>query len=321
MHDELPPSPDADAETARFAADIRDGLSKAQKTIPCHYFYDQVGSELFEQITQLDEYYPTRTEAEILQSCVGEIAAGVVEGTVLVEFGSGSSVKTDSVLAACPAIQIYVPIDVSATMLEGAKARLEAKFPALTVSPVFGDFARPLALPSHLAGRPKLGFFPGSTIGNYGHEPAVELLAGFRALLGDGSRLIVGADLRKSPNILIPAYNDAAGVTAAFNLNLLVRINRELGGTFDLGGFRHDATYDVEAGRIDMWLVSTREQTVIAAGRAVHFSEGERIHTEISQKYSVEELHGIASRAGWMAGAVWTDPEQLFSVHELQSYA
>jgi len=321
MHDELPPHTVASSEHGRFAADIRDGLSKAQKSIPSYCFYDQAGSELFEQITRLDEYYPTRAEAEILRTCAGEIATGVHEGTVLVEFGSGSSVKTDLVLAACPAIEIYVPIDVSATMLESAKARLEARFPSLTVTPLFGDFAGQMTLPSHLAEHPKLGFFPGSTIGNFGHEPAVELLAGFRALLGNGSRLIVGADLRKSADILIPAYNDAAGVTAAFNLNLLVRINRELGGTFDLAAFRHDATYDVEAGRIDMWLVSTREQTVTAAGRAFHFSKGERIHTEISQKYSIEELRGIAGRAGWKAGAVWTDTKKLFSVHELQSWA
>ncbi len=321
MDQELPPDNVAASGERRFATDIRAGLSHAQKSIPCHYFYDEPGSLLFEQITQLDEYYPSRTETGILQACVSEIAAGVREGTVLVEFGSGSSVKTDLILAACPEIRVYIPIDVSTTMLDSAKRRLETKFLTLAVEPLVGDFTSQTALPRHLSQRPRLGFFPGSTIGNFGHEPAVALLAGFRALLGPRSRLIVGADLRKSPEILVAAYNDAAGVTAAFNLNLLGRINRELGGTFDLSAFRHDATYDVAAGRIDMWLVSMRDQSATAAGQTFQFANGERIHTEISQKYSIEELRRLASRAGWKPDKVWTDQQGLFSVHELHSPA
>jgi dimethylhistidine N-methyltransferase len=302
-----------------FARDILTGLRSAQKTIHCKYFYDAVGSALFEQITALPEYYPTRTEIDILSTCATDIASRTIPGTVLVEFGSGSSIKTDILLAACPAITHYVPIDVSPTALAGAAARLAAKFPALTVSSVVGDFAGHVDMPETLDGAARLGFFPGSTIGNFSHAAAVTLLASFRRLLGDGARLIIGADLRKSAAILIPAYNDDAGITAAFNLNLLARINRELNGTFDLAQFAHDATYDVAAGRIDMWLVSLRRQTVTIDEIQIEFAAGERIHTEISQKYAIDELQDLAKRAGWQAQAGWTDTNQLFSVHEFAS--
>lgn len=318
MHDNSPHQPAAPTELTRFAGDVRAGLAKTQKSIPCQYFYDEAGSQLFEQITALDEYYPTRTEVAILQACSGEIASRVRADTVLVEFGSGSSLKTDLLLAASPAIRRYLPIDVSPTMLDNAKSRLEQKFPGLVVEPLYGDFTSQTALPRNVSGLQKLGFFPGSTIGNFAHDDAVRLLSGFRLLLGPGSRLIVGADLRKSPDILIRAYNDAAGVTAAFNLNLLARINRELEGTFDLDAFRHDATYDSEAGRIEMWLVSSRKQTATCAGHAFEFAAGERIHTEISQKYGIEEFRDLARRAGWLPGQVWTDARDLFSLHELE---
>jgi dimethylhistidine N-methyltransferase len=299
-----------------FAKDVLAGLSLPQKSIPCKYFYDAAGSLLFEQITGLDEYYPSRTETGILRSCVAGIAARTPEGTVLVEFGSGSSTKTDILLAACPAIGRYIPIDVSPAMLDDARRRLEVVFPQLEVRPIHGDFATGVMLPADTADLPKLGFFPGSTIGNFSHDLAVALLARFRELLGPRSRLILGADLRKSSDILVPAYDDAAGVTAAFNLNLLVRINRELCGTFDLAKFQHLATYDIDAGRIDMFLVSLADQTVVVAGDTVHFATGERIHTEISQKYEIDEMQGLARRAGWQATAVWTDADRLFSVHE-----
>jgi dimethylhistidine N-methyltransferase len=299
-----------------FEADILTGLGQPLKTIPCRYFYDAIGSALFEEITELPEYYPTRTELSILTSCATAIAQKTTPGTVLVEFGSGSSVKTDILLAACPAITQYVPIDVSGSSLASAVARLARAFPQLQVEPVLGDFTAVVTLPAIAASMPKLGFFPGSTIGNFGHEAAVTLLAGFRNLLGTGSRLIIGADLRKSPHILIPAYNDAAGVTAAFNLNLLVRINRDLGGTFNLASFEHLATYDEDAGRIDMWLVSKAAQTVRVAEHVFQFEVGERIHTEISQKYGIAELQSLAARAGWRASAVWTDADELFCVQE-----
>jgi len=307
------------APGSSFEDDVLAGFSKPQKSIPCTYFYDQAGSLLFEQITQLPEYYPTRTELAILQACAPQISGRTRPGTVLVEFGSGASIKTDILLGACSGIARYVPIDVSPTILETAKARLEARFPTLSVEPVLGDFAAGVSLPADVIHAPKIGFFPGSTIGNFDHDATVRLLTDFRALLGRGSRLIIGADLRKSPEILIPAYNDAAGVTAAFNLNVLARINRELGGTFELSNFEHLATYDIDAGRIDMFLVSTRAQQVVIAGRRFGLAEGERIHTEISQKYSIDEVRRLAHRAGWHSSAVWTDRDQLFSVHEFAS--
>lgn len=303
-------------EPSNFELDIRAGLSTREKSIPCQYFYDAAGSALFEQITELPEYYPARTEVAILNSCAGDIAARTREGAVLVEFGSGSSVKTGILLAACPMIGRYVPIDVSDTALAGAKVRLEALFPQLKVEPVFADFSAGVELPLDVRSLPKLGFFPGSTIGNFSHEAAVRLLSGFRKMLGSGSRLIVGADLRKSPELLIPAYNDAAGVTAAFNLNLLVRVNRELGANFDVSKFEHLATYTALTGRIDMYLVSKSAQTAMIGGQEFQFANGERIHTEISQKYDIAEMQGLAERAGWISRAVWTDAANLFSVHE-----
>lgn len=305
----------------RFLTEVWTGLSACQKSLPCEYFYDATGSVLFEQITGLNEYYPTRTEIAILHAHVHEIAQRTREGTVLVEFGSGSSTKTEILLGACPGISHYVPIDVSPTIIGLAKARLGTLFPALRFEPIFASFAVDFELPASLRDNQKLGFFPGSTIGNFEHQVAVNLLARFREQLGPSARLIVGADLRKSPDILIPAYNDPAGVTAAFNLNLLARINRELVGTFDLGAFEHDATYDTNAGRIDMFLVSRRRQTALVAGRAFEFAAAERVHTEISQKYEVGELQDLARRAGWSVAQVWTDPDQLFSVHEFVSYS
>jgi len=301
-----------------FAADIHAGLAANQKSIPCKYFYDAVGSALFERITTLDEYYPTRSEIEILTRHAGDIASHTVEATVLVEFGSGSSTKTELVLAACPTITHYIPIDVSETAMAAAKLRLADVFPALHVEPILTDFTAPVNLPSSVATRPKLGFFPGSTIGNFSHEAAVELLGHFQTVLGPKSRLIVGADLRKAPDILVRAYDDAAGVTAAFNLNLLTRINRELSGTFDLNKFRHLTTYDESTGRIDMYLVSTVDQSVRVSEQTIHFKADERIHTEVSQKYNVDEFQALARRAGWRVGALWTDSRHYFSVHEFE---
>jgi dimethylhistidine N-methyltransferase len=307
---------EAVAERAAFERDILSGLGQAQKSIACKYFYDAIGSALFEQITVLDEYYPTRSEIEILTDHAGDIASRTHRDCVLVEFGSGSSTKTELLLAACPMITRYIPIDVSETALAAAKTRLATVFPALTVEPVLADFTSAVSLPADVASVPKLGFFPGSTIGNFSHEAAVELLALFRSVLGPNSRLIVGADLRKAPNVLVRAYDDAAGVTGAFNLNLLTRINRELGGTFDLARFQHLATYDEVSGRIDMFLLSTVAQTVRVSGQIFHFAADERIHTEVSQKYAVGEFQDLARRAGWQVGALWTDAKQYFSVHE-----
>jgi dimethylhistidine N-methyltransferase len=307
----------AGAEADDFAAAVIDGLSHPQKSLPCRFFYDARGSELFEEITQLPEYYPTRTETAILEAHAGAMAEGVPGGGVLVELGSGSSLKTEILLRHLPQLGAYVCVDVSESALGAAHARLASRFPALDVRPVVGDFSRAVRLPGDLAERPKTGFFPGSTIGNFTPTEAVRLLAAFRVSLAPDGRLIVGVDLKKDARRLHMAYNDAQGVTAAFNLNLLVRINRELRGTFDLGAFRHEAVYNPRQGRIEMYLRSTRRQAVGVLGRRFSFEPGERIHTESSYKYTIGEFQDLACSAGWRPGRAWTDREALFSVHEL----
>ncbi len=301
-----------------FAASVIEGLSKPRKSLSCRFFYDARGSELFEEITRLPEYYPTRTEIAILDAHAAEIAS-VNDGAVLVEFGSGSSRKTEILLAGLPRLRAYVPIDVSESALEEAKRRLIERFPALAVRPIAGDFSRLLALPPDLAKARKLGFFPGSTIGNFSPFAARALLGAMRRLLTPEGWLIVGVDLKKDAGQLVRAYNDAAGVTAAFNLNLLTRINRELEGSFDLDGFRHEAIYDPREGRVEMHIVSIRNQAVRIRGLWFRFSAGEAIHTENSYKYSIGQFQDIACSAGWLPGRVWTDDQNLFSVHELIS--
>ena len=307
----------ARAEEDDFAAAVLDGLSRPQKSLPCRFFYDARGSELFEEITQLPEYYPTRTEAAILEAHAAEMADGLPPGSVLVEFGSGSSLKTEILLRQLTQLGAYVCIDVSESALEAARARLAARFPTLDVRPIVGDFSRTVALPADLAERSRTGFFPGSTIGNLTPAEAGCLLQTFRACLDAGGRLIVGVDLKKDARRLHMAYNDSAGVTAAFNLNLLTRINRELAGTFDLAAFRHEAVYNPREGRIEMHLRSTRRQVAGVLGRPFRFGAGERIHTENSYKYTIAEFHELGRRAGWQPTRVWTDESNLFSVHEL----
>ena len=310
-----PPEP-IDTE---FATAVLAGLSQGAKCLPCRYFYDARGSDLFEQITELDEYYPTRTEIGILHARVQEIAARTPRGAVLVEFGSGSSRKSEILLDAMPDLAAYVAIDVSAAALKGARERLATRYPDLRVLTVEGDFRAPLGLSDQLARAPKLGFFPGSTIGNLTREEAAGLLGDMATTLGHGARLVIGADLRKDVRRLLSAYDDARGVTAAFNLNLLVRINRELGGDFDLDGFAHEAFFDPMESRIEMRLVSRRAQTVHVLGQRFAFAECERIHTENSHKYTVEDFQSLARRAGWQGLAVWCDPEHLFRVHVLEA--
>jgi dimethylhistidine N-methyltransferase len=300
-----------------FTTAVLDGLSRPQKTLPCRFFYDQRGSELFEEITRLPEYYPTRTETAILETHAREMTAGMPDGGVLIEFGSGSSRKTEILLEALPPLGAYVAVDVSESALRDARHRLIARFPTLDVRALVGDFSFPVALPADLAGRPKTGFFPGSTIGNLTPAEAQRLLEVFRELLSPAGRLIVGVDLKKDARRLVLAYNDAAGVTAAFNLNLLARINRELAGTFDLDAFRHEAVYNPRDGRIEMHLVSRRDQDATIAGRRFRFRTGESIHTENSYKYTVRQFQDVARTAGWAPTRVWTDRSNLFSVHEL----
>lgn len=297
-----------------FAGSLLAGLTKTDKSIPCRFLYDAEGSRLFEEITRQPEYYPTRTEIAILQSCADEIAADTPPGADLIEFGSGSSLKTEILLGALGELHSYVPIDISRDALMDAKARLTRRFPDISVRPIVADFANPVVLESR---RARLGFFPGSTIGNLEPQAAVELLTTMRQALAPDGRLIIGADLRKDAQRLLAAYDDKAGFTAAFNRNVLAHANRALGTRFEPESFKHAVTYDQKLGRIDMYLVSIHAQTVCVLGRDIHFREGERIHTEHSHKYSIGGFQRLARRAGWRPAKVWTDPENLFSVHEL----
>ena len=301
-----------------FALDVLAGLTRQPKTLPCRYFYDARGSELFEQITELPEYYPTKAEIALLEAHAREMAALAGPRCCLIEFGSGSSRKTDILLRALPDLAAYIPIDISEAALAGAAQRLAQAFPALRVWPIHGDFNADLKLPATLQPVKRLGFFPGSTIGNFTQGEATAFLGRARRFLGANSALIVGADLKKDAATLIRAYDDSAGVTAQFNLNLLRRINRELGADFDLASFRHLAIYNEEAGRIEMHLRSTRSQTVTIAGQRIRFQTGETIHTENSHKYAVEAFQAMARRAGWKPRTVWTGPDRLFSVHYLE---
>jgi dimethylhistidine N-methyltransferase len=301
-----------------FAADVIHGLSQPSKSLSCRWFYDAKGSDLFEQITELPEYYPTRTETRILQDCVPAIVARTEAGSVLVEYGSGSSRKTEILLSALNKLAAYVPIDVSEAALEDARARLSAKIPGLRIFPVIGDFLAEIDLPASLRQKPRLGFFPGSTIGNLTRDAAQGLLRTMGERLGPHSRLIVGVDLIKDPTVLVPAYDDAAGVTAEFNLNVLERINRELSGTFDVDAFEHRAIWNAAQSRIEMHLESRRQQTAQVLDRTFDFAAGERIHTENSHKYSLDGFSELARKAGFETLERWTDANSLFSVHDLR---
>ncbi|MGU3540726.1 L-histidine N(alpha)-methyltransferase [Methylobacterium sp. A54F] len=301
-----------------FLADVLAGFANPQKSLPAKYFYDAAGSDLFEAITRLPEYYPTRTELRILDAHGAEIAAWLPRGAALVEFGSGSTVKVRRLLAHLPDLAAYLPVDVSESFLRSEAEALRTDFPHLRIEPIAADFTQAFRLPDDLGGATAAGFFPGSTIGNFERGDAAGLLAQFGTVLGAGARLIVGVDLVKDSAVLEAAYDDAAGVTAAFNLNLLTRMNRELGADFDRDAFGHRAVFNAAASRIEMHLVSRRAQTVTVAGHPFAFLDGETIHTENSCKYTVESFRALAAEAGWTAEAVWTDPEALFSVHALR---
>jgi len=319
MRDTAPAATITAPDTADFARALLAGLSAPAKSIPCRFLYDAAGSALFERITELPEYYPTRTETRILRERAVEIARDAAPGNVLIEFGSGSSTKTELLLAEMHQLYAYVPVDISPAALTDAQARIKQRFAQLRVLPVCGDFSHPLALPAEIDGRPRLGFFPGSTIGNLTELAAVALLANMVGIVGSGARLIIGADLKKDERRLIRAYDDEEGVTAAFNLNLLKRANRELNADFDVGQFDHLATYDARHGRVDLYLVSQTHQTVNLLGKRIAFAAGERVHTEHSHKYDIEGFQELAGRAGWRPLKVWTDAEALFSVHVLEA--
>jgi dimethylhistidine N-methyltransferase len=308
---------DFTADKMEFAADVIAGLSQPRKSLSCRWLYDARGSALFEDITELPEYYPTRTETSILRDHADEIAARTKAGSLLVEYGSGSSRKTEILLSAIASLAAYVPIDVSDAALEEARARLAERMPDLRVFPVVGDFLAEIDLPKDLAQRPRLGFFPGSTIGNLTRGAATDLLHTMGQRLGPSSRLVLGVDLVKDPAVLVPAYDDAQGVTAAFNLNLLARINRELDGDFDLDQFRHEAIWNADESRIEMHLLSLRDQRVHILDKTFEFGAGERVHTENSHKYKLDDFTALAHRAGYRTLDRWTDENDLFSVHDL----
>ena len=303
------------AETSAFAADVVKGLSAPRKRVPPKYFYDTTGSELFERITEQPEYYPTRCEMSILREQGAEIAKLIEPGAALVEFGSGSNQKARLLLAAAPAVAAYVPVDICGPMLENEAAEMRPDFPALKVLPVEADFTQRFDLPQEALDAPaRVGFFPGSTIGNLEPHEAAAFLRNAAKTLGRGAKMIVGADLIKDAEILNAAYNDAAGFTEKFNLNLLTRINRELGGTFDLATFEHHAFYNRERQRVEMHLASLKRQKVKAAGEWFDFRTGETIHTENSYKYTPESLAALARGVGWEPAGVWTDAECRFSI-------
>lgn len=300
-----------------FQSDLRRALSAPPHAISPKYFYDAEGSRLFDRICELPEYYPTRTECALLQRHAADIAAQVGTGCDLVEFGAGSCSKVRLLL---PQLQPrrYLPIDISAQHLQQAADELVRDHPRLVVVPLAGDYLGPVRLPPALPGARRVGFFPGSTIGNFTPAEALRFLQDAARLLRGGG-LLLGADLAKDPAVLHAAYNDAQGVTAAFNLNLLARANRELGTDFDLGGFWHSAFYNAGQQRIEMHLVSRRRQRVRLAGEAFDLPEGLSLHTENSYKYTVDGLQSLAERAGFRPGAVWTDARALFSVHWLRA--
>jgi len=302
-----------------FLDDVLEGLSKPQKSLSPKYFYDAEGSRLFEAICELEPYYPTRTELGLLRGAAAEIAACAPEGAVLVEFGSGASLKTRIVLDAAPQIGAYAPIDISRKALEAAARAIGRDYPALEVTPIAEDFTAALRLPETLASRPAFGFFPGSTLGNFMPPEAEAFLARARTLLGENGQFLVGVDLVKPEAELLAAYDDPEGVTAAFNKNLLVRINRELGGDFDLDGFAHRARWNAEESRIEMHLESLRDQVVKVAGRGFRFARGETLHTENSYKFTVDGLGRLAERAGWRPKRWWVNAHPAFALALLEA--
>jgi L-histidine Nalpha-methyltransferase len=304
---------DADGVDRAFRADVLAGLAMTQKAVPARWFYDDAGSRLFEEITRLPEYYPTRAETEILETRGREFAELIGPGRAVVEFGSGSSVKTPLLLSAIsPAA--YVPLDIAGDFLREAAADLAAKFPGLPVYPVEADFMRRVELPGEVAASPKLGFFPGSTIGNMVAATAVDLLRSMRETLGTGAQLLIGMDLIKDRATLIAAYDDAVGVTAEFNRNLAARINRELDGTIPLDALRHEARWNEDFARIEMHLVADCDLDFEVSGKSFAMRAGESIHTENSHKFDARSANMLLLAAGWEPVARWHDRAEQFAL-------
>jgi dimethylhistidine N-methyltransferase len=304
--------------TGSFLQDVRSGLSAQRKTLPPKYFYDERGSQLFDAICELPEYYPTRTELAMLEAAAPDMAQRAGAGTAVVEYGTGAGRKT-RVLVRALQPRTYVAVDISGEQLRAAIASLATEFSRVHMIAVCADYTRALPLDTLDIGdvARRIVYFPGSTIGNFDPPEALAFLRNACAVAGRGGAMLVGVDLKKDPAILEAAYNDAQGVTADFNMNVLARINRELQADFDLAAFEHRAHYDPDAGRIEMHLVSRKAQQVRIGGDAFHFAAGETIHTENSYKYSVEEFQAIAKSAGFVPEHCWVDPQRLFSIHYL----
>lgn len=306
------------SDTGSFLDDVVAGLSCLHKTLPPKYFYDERGSELFEAICGLPEYYLTRAETALMREKAGEMARLLGPRCAVIEYGCGSGRKTRILLEALEPVA-YVPIDIAREQLRATAAEFARDFPGLRVMAVCADYSRPLALPEVdvLTARRRIVYFPGSTIGNLTHDEAAAFLGNARNLVGPGGGLLIGVDLKKDAARLNAAYNDKQGVTAEFNINLLARINRELGADFDLGAFRHQAFYNEPLGRIEMHLLSMKAQRVTMRGHSFSFRAGETIHTENSYKYSVSEFQMLARGAGFEPVECWMDAERLFAVHYL----
>jgi len=300
--------------------DVLQSLQRTPKQLSPMYFYDERGSQLFDQICELPEYYPTRTETRILEVHGDDIASRIGSNALLVEFGSGASQKTRLVLDRLPDLAAYVPVDISRSHLIAAAKSISTSYPGLEVLPVCADFTQSFALPKPASAPSRVVvFFPGSTIGNFDRDAAINLLRVMRKVAGPNGGLVIGVDLIKDIPTLERAYDDAAGVTAAFNLNVLRHLNREIGANFDLQSFRHEAKWAPDHNRIEMHLVSMRAQDVTIAGEKIHFAAGEHLVTEHCHKYSPNGFLSLAEASGWVGQEIWMDERRLFSVHYLES--
>jgi len=303
-------------ERTSFLSDVLEGLSRPRKELPCKYFYDERGSRLFERICELDEYYLTRVELGILRNDAAEMAKAIGPDAIVVEFGSGAGIKTEILLDSLDRPFCYVPVDISGEQLKVVAATVSARYPSLRVVPLNLDFTQAFDLSPELdvGDRTVVVYFPGSTIGNFMPGQAVQLMIQMRRICGSQGSALIGFDLHKPTDILHAAYNDSQGVTAAFNLNLLQRINCELAGTFEVAAFRHVAQYDTNLHRIEMFLESTRQQSVSVSGEPFEFEEGERVRTEYCHKYTVDEFNELALAAGLVASHCWTDDLDYFAI-------
>ena len=304
-----------------FLGDVIAGLSASPKSLPCKYFYDERGSKLFEQICALPEYYPTRTETLLMREKAPEMAAAVGADALILEYGCGSIEKVRVLLDALDQPASYVAVDISREHLRAAAEVLAGDYPSVDVHAICADFSQPFEISANLPGRRKMAFFPGSTIGNFEPSEAKAFLTLIADHVGVGGGLLIGADRKKDEAILHAAYNDRAGVTAAFNLNLLSRMKNELDAIVDIDGFAHDARYNAVDGRIEMYLVSQSDQSINVGGRKFSFAAGETIHTENSHKYEIEEFQALGWAAGFEPKTVWSDQDDLFSVHYFEKNA